>query len=105
MHTKSFLGRDDFSWRKKKKTPIPACFFSSNFSVEMFFRNESGKEPFPLTIPGCQQICPLQKFLELTDPVVPQDWEQECQVASSMRDTGEPKLDQIVADRESLVLY
>lgn len=71
----------------------------------MFFRNESGKEPLPLTIPGCQQICPLQRFLELTDPVVPQDWEQECQIASSMHDTGEPKLDRKVADGESLVLY
>ncbi|OXB53571.1 hypothetical protein ASZ78_012208 [Callipepla squamata] len=27
-------------------------------------------------------------FLELTDPVVPQDWEQECQVASGIHDTG-----------------
>ncbi|XP_052550835.1 lysosomal acid phosphatase [Tympanuchus pallidicinctus] len=79
----------------KIQAPYASCHLfelyqedDGNFSVEMFFRNESGKEPFPLTIPGCQQICPLQRFLELTDPVVPQDWEQECQVASSMRDTG-----------------
>uniref|UniRef100_A0A8B9QFF9 Lysosomal acid phosphatase n=1 Tax=Apteryx owenii TaxID=8824 RepID=A0A8B9QFF9_APTOW len=58
-----------------------------NFSVEMFFRNESGKEPFPLTLPGCQQKCPLHRFLQLTDPVVPQDWEQECQIASTVHDT------------------
>ncbi|NXE45201.1 PPAL phosphatase, partial [Casuarius casuarius] len=58
-----------------------------NFSVEMFFRNESGKEPFPLMLPGCQQKCPLHRFLQLTDPVVPQDWEQECQVASTVHDT------------------
>uniref|UniRef100_A0A8V0ZX41 Lysosomal acid phosphatase n=1 Tax=Gallus gallus TaxID=9031 RepID=A0A8V0ZX41_CHICK len=79
----------------KIQAPYASCHLfelyqedDGNFSVEMFFRNESGKEPFPLTIPGCQQICPLQRFLELTDPVVPQDWEQECQVASSMHDTG-----------------
>ncbi|XP_010220600.1 PREDICTED: lysosomal acid phosphatase, partial [Tinamus guttatus] len=36
-----------------------------NFSVEMFFRNESGKEPFPLTLPGCQQTCPLHHDTEL----------------------------------------
>jgi len=66
----------------------------------MFFRNESGKEPFPLTVPGCQHKCPLQRFLELTDPAVPQDWEQECQVASGMHDTGEPRLDQSVAEGE-----
>ncbi|NWI15316.1 PPAL phosphatase, partial [Crypturellus soui] len=58
-----------------------------NFSVEMFFRNESGKEPFPLTLPGCQQTCPLHRFLQLTDPVIAQDWEQECQAASTVHDT------------------
>ncbi|XP_061318170.1 lysosomal acid phosphatase [Pezoporus occidentalis] len=58
-----------------------------NYSVEMFYRNESGREPFPLTIPGCQHKCPLQRFLELTDPVIPQDWERECQVATIVHDT------------------
>ncbi|XP_040976895.1 lysosomal acid phosphatase isoform X2 [Aquila chrysaetos chrysaetos] len=78
----------------KIQAPYASCHLfelyqedDGNFSVEMFFRNESGKEPFPLTIPGCQHQCPLQRFLELTDPVVPQDWEQECQVASSVHDT------------------
>ncbi|NXE21030.1 PPAL phosphatase, partial [Ardeotis kori] len=78
----------------KIQAPYASCHLfelyqedDGNFSVEMFFRNESGKEPFPLTIPGCQHKCPLQKFLELTDPVVTQNWEQECQVASSMHDT------------------
>ncbi|XP_040455634.1 lysosomal acid phosphatase isoform X2 [Falco naumanni] len=78
----------------KIQAPYASCHLfelyqedDGNFSVEMFFRNESGKEPFPLTIPGCQHKCPLQRFLELTDPVVPQDWEQECQVAGSMHDT------------------
>ncbi|XP_010578438.1 PREDICTED: lysosomal acid phosphatase isoform X2 [Haliaeetus leucocephalus] len=78
----------------KIQAPYASCHLfelyqedDGNFSVEMFFRNESGKEPFPLTIPGCQHKCPLQRFLELTDPVVPQDWEQECQVASSVHDT------------------
>uniref|UniRef100_A0A8C0BY18 Lysosomal acid phosphatase n=1 Tax=Buteo japonicus TaxID=224669 RepID=A0A8C0BY18_9AVES len=78
----------------KIQAPYASCHLfelyqedDGNFSVEMFFRNESGKEPFPLTIPGCQHTCPLQRFLELTDPVVPQDWEQECQVASSVHDT------------------
>lgn len=88
------------STRGRKTTLL--CFVFSNFSVEMFYRNESGKEPFPLTVPGCQHKCPLQRFLELTDPVVPQDWEQECKVSSSMHDTGEPRLDQSVAEGESL---
>lgn len=60
----------------------------SNFSVDMFFRNESGAEPYPLQLPDCEGHCPLLKFLQLTEPVVPQDWEKECQIASVMKDTG-----------------
>ncbi|XP_032919698.1 lysosomal acid phosphatase [Catharus ustulatus] len=78
----------------KIQAPYASCHLfelyqedDGNFSVEMFYRNESGKEPFPLTIPGCQHKCPLQRFLELTEPVVPQDWEQECKVSSSIHDT------------------
>ncbi|NXD20497.1 PPAL phosphatase, partial [Spelaeornis formosus] len=78
----------------KMQAPYASCHLfelyqedDGNFSVEMFYRNESGNEPFPLTIPGCQHKCPLQRFLELTEPVVPQDWEQECKVSSSMHDT------------------
>lgn len=69
-------------------TPL-ACFAPSNFSVEMFFRNESWHEPYPLVLPGCEQRCPLLKFLQLTEPVISQDWKQECQIASVMKDTGE----------------
>ncbi|XP_066482437.1 lysosomal acid phosphatase isoform X1 [Tiliqua scincoides] len=60
-----------------------------NFSVDMFFRNESGAEPYHLQLPDCEQHCPLLKFLQLTEPVISQDWEKECQTASVMKDTGE----------------
>lgn len=55
----------------------------------MYFRNESKKPPWPLILPGCPHRCPLQDFLHLTEPVVPKDWQQECQLASSTADTGE----------------
>lgn len=69
----------------------PSCFLSTrrNFSVEMYFRNESNKAPWPLSLPGCPQRCPLQDFLHLTEPVVPKDWQQECKLASGPADTGE----------------
>ncbi|XP_057551253.1 lysosomal acid phosphatase isoform X2 [Hippopotamus amphibius kiboko] len=60
---------------------------NGNFSVEMYFRNESTKAPWPVTLPGCPHRCPLQDFLRLTEPVVPRDWQQECQLASSPADT------------------
>ncbi|XP_073665035.1 lysosomal acid phosphatase isoform X1 [Tursiops truncatus] len=62
---------------------------TGNFSVEMYFRNESNKAPWPLILPGCPHRCPLQDFLRLTEPVVPKDWQQECRLASSPADTGE----------------
>ncbi|XP_004763128.1 lysosomal acid phosphatase [Mustela nigripes] len=60
---------------------------NGNFSVEMYFRNESDKAPWPLVLPGCPHRCPLQDFLHLTEPVVPKDWQQECQLASGPADT------------------
>uniref|UniRef100_A0A2I3STX6 Lysosomal acid phosphatase n=1 Tax=Pan troglodytes TaxID=9598 RepID=A0A2I3STX6_PANTR len=68
---------------------LPCCLLSTlrNFSVEMYFRNESDKAPWPLSLPGCPHCCPLQDFLRLTEPVVPKDWQQECQLASGPADT------------------
>uniref|UniRef100_A0A452QFR4 Lysosomal acid phosphatase n=1 Tax=Ursus americanus TaxID=9643 RepID=A0A452QFR4_URSAM len=60
---------------------------NGNFSVEMYFRNESNKAPWPLVLPGCPHRCPLQDFLHLTEPIVPKDWQQECQLASGPADT------------------
>ncbi|KAL8169611.1 UNVERIFIED_CONTAM: mitochondrial acyl carrier protein [Gekko kuhli] len=77
-----------------RQAPYASCHMfelyqedDGNFTVEMYFRNESGHQPYPLQLPGCEQRCPLLKFLQLTDPVIAQDWEQECQTASTMKDT------------------
>ncbi|KAM5248161.1 lysosomal acid phosphatase isoform 3-T3 [Ctenodactylus gundi] len=77
-----------------KQAPYASCHIfelyqedDGNFSVEMYFRNDSKKDPWPLTLPGCAHRCPLQDFLRLTEPVVPKDWQQECQLASDAADT------------------
>lgn len=64
--------------------------------MEMYFRNESDKAPWPLSLPGCPHRCPLQDFLHLTEPVVPKDWQQECQLASGPADTGELSPDSLL---------
>uniref|UniRef100_A0A8D2Q7C6 Lysosomal acid phosphatase n=1 Tax=Varanus komodoensis TaxID=61221 RepID=A0A8D2Q7C6_VARKO len=78
-----------------KQAPYASCHIfelyqedDGNYSVEMFFRNESGKEPYQLELPGCEQRCPLPKFLQLTEPVIAQNWKQECQIANPAKDTG-----------------
>lgn len=70
--------------------------------MEMYFRNESRRAPWPLTLPGCPRRCPLQDFLRLTEPVVPQDWQQECRLASSPADTGDCCLPMLVGPRPIL---
>ncbi|XP_063293752.1 lysosomal acid phosphatase [Pelobates fuscus] len=77
-----------------KQSPYAACHIielyeesPGNLTVEMYFRNESGKAPYPLTLPGCNQTCPFQDFQRLLQQVVTEDWYQECQVASTTHDT------------------
>uniref|UniRef100_A0A8C3W7U1 acid phosphatase n=1 Tax=Catagonus wagneri TaxID=51154 RepID=A0A8C3W7U1_9CETA len=53
-------------------------FEKGEFFVEMHYRNETRREPHPLTLPGCTPSCPLRKFAELVAPVIPQDWSTEC---------------------------
>ncbi|KAM4652813.1 testicular acid phosphatase homolog [Discoglossus pictus] len=49
------------------------------YSVSMFYRNDSSREPYELVLPGCKSPCPLQLFTQLTAPIIPQDWWKECQ--------------------------
>ncbi|XP_045435247.1 prostatic acid phosphatase isoform X5 [Pipistrellus kuhlii] len=53
-----------------------------DYFVEMYYRNETNHEPYPLTLPGCTPSCPLMKFAELVAPVIPQDWATECKLTS-----------------------
>ncbi|XP_078540595.1 lysosomal acid phosphatase isoform X2 [Lissotriton helveticus] len=76
------------------QTPYAACHImelyqedSGNFSVEMYFRNDSAKDPFPLVLPGCSLSCPLHEFLRLTTAVISEDRERECRTPSSPSDT------------------
>ncbi|CAH2318917.1 testicular acid phosphatase homolog [Pelobates cultripes] len=50
------------------------------YSVSMFYRNDSSKDPYELGLPGCTSPCPLEHFTQLTAPFIPQDWRKECQV-------------------------
>ncbi|XP_042330520.1 testicular acid phosphatase isoform X2 [Sceloporus undulatus] len=52
---------------------------NNSFSVAMFYRNTSDQPPHVLALPGCSTPCPLPRFIHLTRPVVPHDWDAECQ--------------------------
>ncbi|XP_021534570.1 prostatic acid phosphatase isoform X3 [Neomonachus schauinslandi] len=53
------------------------------YFVEMYYRNETQHEPYPLTLPGCTPSCSLTEFAELVAPVIPQDWSTECMPTSN----------------------
>nr|CAD7409095.1 unnamed protein product [Timema cristinae] len=54
---------------------------NKDFQIEvLYFNNTSTLEPHPLTIEQCGTPCFLDTFLNLTTPVIPTDWEKECQL-------------------------
>ncbi|XP_026866282.2 lysosomal acid phosphatase [Electrophorus electricus] len=58
-----------------------------SFAVEMYYRNDSSvAEPYPISLPGCTQRCPLQDFIRLTSSVIPKNWMKECQITASFSD-------------------
>ncbi|PSN43945.1 hypothetical protein C0J52_03761 [Blattella germanica] len=52
---------------------------SNNYLVTINYRNSTTRDPYRLTLPGCEALCPLDKFEELLSPVIPHNWEKECQ--------------------------
>ncbi|NWQ81260.1 PPAP phosphatase, partial [Columbina picui] len=48
------------------------------YSIEMRYRNDTSKDPYLLTLPGCTSACPLEKFAELVSPVITENWSKEC---------------------------
>uniref|UniRef100_A0A8C3PCJ5 acid phosphatase n=1 Tax=Chrysemys picta bellii TaxID=8478 RepID=A0A8C3PCJ5_CHRPI len=51
---------------------------SGHHSIEMYFRNDSLMDPYPLRLPGCTHPCPLEKFAKLVSPIIVEDWSKEC---------------------------
>lgn len=58
--------------------------------VQVLYKNVSddGEDPFPLTIPGCDEFCPLDKFVELVANVTAVDVKAECSVVDPTPSTG-----------------
>jgi len=46
--------------------------------VRIVYRNDTEVAPYPLTLPGCSTLCPLEKFEQLTRNIMPDNWTKEC---------------------------
>ncbi|NXA27103.1 PPAP phosphatase, partial [Ibidorhyncha struthersii] len=44
------------------------------YTIEMYYRNNSLRDPHPLTLPGCKLRCPLERFTRLVSPVLVHHW-------------------------------
>uniref|UniRef100_A0A8B9S529 acid phosphatase n=1 Tax=Apteryx owenii TaxID=8824 RepID=A0A8B9S529_APTOW len=58
-----------------KLPPYSACHFfelyqekNGQYTIEMYYRNNSLRDPHPLTLPGCKFRCPLERFTQLVSP-------------------------------------
>lgn len=52
-----------------------------NYFVQVYYKNNTGDEPIKLqllTIKGCDSLCPLNKFLDLTSNLVVTDFTTGC---------------------------
>ncbi|XP_069814439.1 prostatic acid phosphatase [Dendropsophus ebraccatus] len=49
------------------------------YTVEMYYRNDSSVDPYLLILPGCSSSCPLANFTALTSSIIVEDWEKECE--------------------------
>lgn len=55
--------------------------------VKLSYHNESGHQPYSLTLPGCEELCPLERFRSLTAQFVPADILAECGVPARQDET------------------
>ncbi|KAM6101712.1 prostatic acid phosphatase-like [Theristicus caerulescens] len=76
-----------------KLPPYAACQFfelyqesSGQYSIEMYYRNDTSKDPYLLTLPGCTSSCPLEKFADLVSPVITENWSKECGKKDKIKD-------------------
>uniref|UniRef100_A0A3B4T2Y0 Testicular acid phosphatase homolog n=1 Tax=Seriola dumerili TaxID=41447 RepID=A0A3B4T2Y0_SERDU len=65
--------------------------YDGSYSVDLYYRNDSWREPYPNPVPGCNGLnpCPLSLFSELLRDVVAEDWEVECGFRTKWSGTGE----------------
>ncbi|CAL8285011.1 unnamed protein product [Merluccius merluccius] len=64
--------------------------YDGSFSLELYYRNDSGRDPFPTPVPGCNGLtaCPLALFQELVREVLVDDLDAECGVKRRWASAG-----------------
>ncbi|KAM3928064.1 prostatic acid phosphatase [Leptodactylus fuscus] len=87
-----------------KNAPYAACHIfelykgdDGEYTIEMYYRNDSSVKPYLITLPGCSSSCPLTKFTELTSSIIAEDWEKECGADVDSNKSSGPVVGLIIA--------
>lgn len=75
-----------------------------NYFVQVFLKNNTAKEEIqfrPMTMDGCETLCPLDKFMELTDDLIIHDFQAECK----FKDANENPILKAFTDTKSKRFY
>uniref|UniRef100_A0A3B4ZRU0 Testicular acid phosphatase homolog n=1 Tax=Stegastes partitus TaxID=144197 RepID=A0A3B4ZRU0_9TELE len=64
--------------------------YDGSYSLELHYRNDSWRDPYPNHVPGCDGLnpCPLSMFTELVRDVTAEHWEGECGLKHEKKKTG-----------------
>jgi lysosomal acid phosphatase len=81
LHT---LGVFDIKAPPFASTVIIELFDRSGLFVQVSYKNTTDLPPTILTLPGCEALCPLSMFKELTESVRPVDVKVECGVTNGV---------------------
>ncbi|KAI5710521.1 hypothetical protein M8J75_009296 [Diaphorina citri] len=104
-HDFSILGLLGSITKSKKLIPQPE--FGASLAFEMYrsesnqytvkvkyLRSFNDETPQDISIPDCGSPCTLEKFIEISQYVIPEDWEQECRIHHSGERTDRSTVNQ-----------
>ena len=69
------------------QTPVRICVYASDFHLAI---GKSRTVSTVLYFLGCDHDCPLDRFIDLTKPMIPVDWEKECALKTDHSTTSVP---------------
>lgn len=49
------------------------------YLLQILYQRDLVEEAEVKKIKDCEELCPLDKFLEITEPVIPKDYTAECE--------------------------
>lgn len=52
---------------------------TGEIGVQMYLRNSATSGAIPLTMPGCEHFCPLDKFIRIAQNTIPKDHKAACE--------------------------